>query len=67
MGGVIVNVTSSLSRATSSDDYDVLIIRDLSMIEPADDWKVYNEQLVCACSPITCMTRTSRSFARYRF
>ncbi|MGY8635553.1 LysR family transcriptional regulator [Bradyrhizobium sp. 14AA] len=51
MGGVIVDVTSSLSQPTSSDDYDVLITRDLSMIEPADDWEVYNEQLVCVGSP----------------
>lgn len=51
MGDVIVDVISSLSQPTSSDDYDVLITRDLSMIEPADDWEVYNEQLVCVGSP----------------
>lgn len=50
MGSVIVDVTSSLSQPTSSDDYDVLITRDLS-IEPVDDWEVYNEQLVCLGSP----------------
>ncbi|WP_025038390.1 LysR family transcriptional regulator [Bradyrhizobium sp. DOA9] len=51
MGGVIVDVVSSLSPPTSSDDYDILITRDLSVIEPADDWEIYNEQLVCVGSP----------------
>lgn len=46
MGGIIVDVTCSLSQPTSSDDYDVLITRDPSMIESVDDWEVYNEQLV---------------------
>lgn len=45
-----MNVISSLPRPTSSD-YDVLIIRDPSMIEPADDWEVHNEQLVSVGSP----------------
>ncbi|MBO4228471.1 LysR family transcriptional regulator [Bradyrhizobium neotropicale] len=51
MGGVIVDVISSLSPPLSSDDYDILITRDLSVIEPADDWVLYNEQLVCVGSP----------------
>ncbi|WP_028351376.1 LysR family transcriptional regulator [Bradyrhizobium murdochi] len=51
MGGVIVDVISSLSPPTSSDDFDILITRDLSLIEPADDWEIYNEQLVCVGSP----------------
>ncbi len=51
MGGVIVDVISSLSPPISSDDYDILITRDLSVIEPADDWELYNEQLVCVGSP----------------
>lgn len=50
MGGVIVDLTSSLFQPRSSDDYDVSITGDLSMIEPADDWEVYNEQLVCVGS-----------------
>lgn len=29
----------------------MLITRDLSMIEPADGWEVYKEQLVYAGSP----------------
>ncbi len=36
--GVIVDVISSPSQPTSSDNYDVLITRDLSLVEPADDW-----------------------------
>ncbi|WOH52513.1 LysR substrate-binding domain-containing protein [Bradyrhizobium sp. sBnM-33] len=51
MGGVIVDVISSLSPPTSSDDFDILITRDLSVIEPADNWEIYNEQLVCVGSP----------------
>lgn len=51
MGGVVVDVVSSLSQPTSSDDYDILVTRDLSMIEPAHDWEIYNEKLVCVGSP----------------
>jgi LysR family glycine cleavage system transcriptional activator len=51
MGGVVVDVISSLSQPTSTDDYDILITRDLSVIEPADDWEIYKEQLVCVGSP----------------
>ncbi|XSC42531.1 LysR substrate-binding domain-containing protein [Bradyrhizobium sp. RDT10] len=51
MGGVIVDVISSLSLPTSSDDFDILITRDLSVIEPADDWEIYSEQLVCVGPP----------------
>ncbi|MDA9489585.1 LysR family transcriptional regulator [Bradyrhizobium sp. CCBAU 11361] len=50
-GGVIVDVISSLSQPTSSDNFDILITRDLSMIEPAHDWEIYNEELVCVGSP----------------
>ncbi|MGY4408099.1 LysR family glycine cleavage system transcriptional activator [Bradyrhizobium sp. USDA 3315] len=51
MGGVIVDVVSSLSPPTSSDDFDILITRDLSVIEPADSWEIYNEELVCVGPP----------------
>jgi len=51
MDGVIVDVISSLSPPTSSDNFDILITRDLSVIEPADDWELYNEALVCVGSP----------------
>jgi len=47
MGGAVVDVISSLSMPTSSDVFDVLITRDLSIIEPADHWEIYNEQIVC--------------------
>ncbi|WP_271567065.1 LysR family transcriptional regulator [Bradyrhizobium sp. CCBAU 11386] len=67
MGGVIVDVISSMSQPTSSDNYDVLITRDLSTIEPADDWEVYNEQLVSVGSPIMCMARTSQLFVQCQF
>lgn len=50
-GDVIVDVVSSLSPPRSSDDFDVLITRDLSVIEPADNWEIYNEELVCVGSP----------------
>lgn len=50
-GGVIVDVVSSLSPPTSSDHYDILITRDLSVIEPADSWEIYNEELVCVGPP----------------
>ncbi|MHC2440288.1 LysR family transcriptional regulator [Bradyrhizobium sp. USDA 4451] len=51
MDGVIVDVISSLSPPTSSDNFDILITRDLSVVEPADDWEIYNETLVCVGSP----------------
>lgn len=46
-GGVIVDTISSLAHPTSSDDFDVLITRHLSVIEPADSWEIYKEELVC--------------------
>ncbi|MCC8954345.1 LysR family transcriptional regulator [Bradyrhizobium sp. Pear77] len=51
MDGVIVDVISSLSAPTSSDHFDILITRDLSVVEPADDWEIHNETLVCVGSP----------------
>lgn len=51
MGGVVVDVISSLSLPSSSDTFDILITRDLSVIEPADDWEIYNERLVCVGPP----------------
>ncbi|OLP62672.1 LysR family transcriptional regulator [Xaviernesmea oryzae] len=46
-GGVIVDLVSSLAMPTSSDSFDVLLTRDLSITEPSDHWEIYNEQLVC--------------------
>jgi LysR family glycine cleavage system transcriptional activator len=51
MGGAVVDVMSSLSLPSPSDGFDVLITRDLSLVEPADQWEIYNEQLVCVGAP----------------
>lgn len=51
MGGVTVDVISSLSAPTSADSFDVLLTRDLMLTEPADRWDVYDEQLVCVGAP----------------
>jgi len=51
MGGVTVDVISTLSAPTSSDSFDVLLTRDLSLNEPGDRWDFYDEQLVCVGSP----------------
>lgn len=51
MGGVVVDVISSLSPPRSSDNFDILLTRDLCVAEPADDWAIYNEMLVCVGSP----------------
>ncbi|QOZ29628.1 LysR family transcriptional regulator [Bradyrhizobium sp. CCBAU 51753] len=51
VGGVTVDVISSLSPPASSDDFDILITRDLSVIEPADSWEIHNEALVCVGAP----------------
>ncbi len=51
MGGVTVDITSTLSAPTSSDSFDVLLTRDLTLSEPADRWDFYDEQLVCVGAP----------------
>lgn len=51
MGGVTIDVTSALSAPTSSDSFDVLLTRDLTLAEPADRWDFYDEQLVCVGAP----------------
>ena len=51
MGGVVVDVISSLSPPRSSDNFDILLTRDLCVVEPADDWTIHNETLVCVGSP----------------
>lgn len=51
MGGAVVDVISSLSLPSSSDSFDVLITRDLALMEPSDSWEIHNEQLVCVGSP----------------
>ncbi|MBY5361906.1 LysR family transcriptional regulator [Rhizobium leguminosarum] len=51
MGGAVVDVISSLSLPSPSDSFDVLITRDLALIEPSDSWEIHNEQLVCVGAP----------------
>ncbi|MGY5810004.1 LysR family transcriptional regulator [Rhizobium sp. LEGMi198b] len=51
MGGVTVDVISSLSAPASTDSFDVLLTRDLMLSEPGDRWDVYDEQLVCVGAP----------------
>ena len=47
LGGVVVDVVSSLSLPTSSDGFDVLLTRDLSIAGPAEHWELHKEHLVC--------------------
>ncbi|WP_084674950.1 LysR family transcriptional regulator [Bradyrhizobium sp. WSM2793] len=58
MGGVVVDVISSLSPPRSSDNFDILLTRDLCIVEPADDWAIHNETLVCVGSPNHVMGKT---------
>ncbi|MCK1697516.1 LysR family transcriptional regulator [Bradyrhizobium sp. 144] len=58
MGGVVVDVISSLSPPRSSDNFDILLTRDLCVAEPADDWTIYNEMLVCVGAPNHVMGKT---------
>lgn len=51
MGGALVDVTTSLSMPLSTDEFDVLLTRDLVLAEPSDRWDIYDEQLVCVGAP----------------
>jgi LysR family glycine cleavage system transcriptional activator len=51
MAGVTVDVISTLSAPASTDNFDVLLTRDLTLTEPGDRWDVYDEQLVCVGAP----------------
>ncbi|WP_221129723.1 LysR family transcriptional regulator [Rhizobium lentis] len=51
MSGVTVDVISTLSAPTSTDSFDVLLTRDLTLTEPSDRWDIYDEQLVCVGAP----------------
>ncbi|PZV37064.1 LysR family transcriptional regulator [Mesorhizobium kowhaii] len=51
MGGVTVDVISTLSAPASTDSFDVLLTRDLTLTEPGDRWDFYDEQLVCVGAP----------------
>ena len=51
MDNAVVDVITSLSLPTLTDDFDVLVTRDLSLTEPSDHWDLLDEQLVCAGTP----------------
>ncbi|NTE68135.1 LysR family transcriptional regulator [Agrobacterium tumefaciens] len=51
MGGVTVDVVSAMSVPSGTDNFDVLLTRDLTLTEPADRWDFYDEQLVCVGAP----------------
>ncbi|MGX5806157.1 LysR substrate-binding domain-containing protein, partial [Bradyrhizobium sp. Arg314] len=51
MGGVTVDLISALSAPASTDGFDVLLTRDLTLTEPGDRWDFYDEQLVCVGAP----------------
>ncbi|GLS33084.1 LysR family transcriptional regulator [Neomesorhizobium albiziae] len=51
MGGVTVDIISTLSAPASTDSFDVLLTRDLTLTEPGDRWDFYDEQLVCVGAP----------------
>ncbi|RWD42786.1 LysR family transcriptional regulator [Mesorhizobium sp.] len=50
-GGAVVDVMSSLSLPSSTEGFDVLLTRDLALVEPSDHWEIYHEHLVCVSSP----------------
>jgi len=50
-GGATVDITTSLSMPSSTDNFDVLLTRDLVLAEPSDRWDFYEEQLVCVGAP----------------
>ncbi|MGK6316416.1 LysR family transcriptional regulator [Neorhizobium sp. DT-125] len=49
-GGAVVDVVNSLAPPRSDDGFDVLITRDLSIVEPADQWELHSEHIVCVGS-----------------
>jgi LysR family transcriptional regulator, glycine cleavage system transcriptional activator len=52
MGSVTIDVISSMAQPDPADSYDVLVTRDLHVEEPADEWHIHHEQLVCVGSPV---------------
>lgn len=58
MGGATVDVVSSLSPPATSDTFDVLLTRDIEISEPADQWEIYHEQLVCVGSATSLKGKT---------
>lgn len=65
MGGVVVDVISSLSQPTSSDDYDILITRDLPSSSRQMIGKSTTSNSYVWAHQITSMARASRLFAQY--
>lgn len=51
MGGATVDVVTSLATPSASDRFDVLLTRDLSIVEPSDHWEIHQEQLVLVGAP----------------
>ncbi|MER9222275.1 LysR family transcriptional regulator [Mesorhizobium sp. M0644] len=51
MGGVTVDVINTLLAPASTDSFDVLLTRDLTLTEPGDRWDFCDEQLVCVGTP----------------
>jgi len=50
MGGATIDLVCSLAQPDAADRYDVLVTRDLHVDEPADEWQIHKEQLVCVGS-----------------
>ena len=51
MGNAVVDLVTSLSAPSLTEDYDVLITRDLTVTEPSDHWELLEENLVCVGRP----------------
>ncbi|MCK1486725.1 LysR family transcriptional regulator [Bradyrhizobium sp. 193] len=58
MGGVVVDVISSLSPPRSSDNFDILLTRIFVSLNPPTIGPIYNETLVCVGSPNHVMGKT---------
>jgi len=51
MGGVTVDIVTSLSAPVATDNFDVLLTRDLALTQASDRWDIHDEQLVCVGAP----------------
>lgn len=58
MGATTVDLVTSLSAPTLTEDYDVLITRDLRVTEPSDHWELLRENIVCVGAPELVAGRT---------
>ncbi|MDJ0821752.1 MAG: LysR family transcriptional regulator [Paracoccaceae bacterium] len=50
-GGATVNLTTSLSPPEPGEEFDVLLTRDLEPGVASDEWRLCNEEIVCAGNP----------------